>query len=283
MPSHVDFSYWDQWKPLLVANPLVPLARHTLHAGLDWLAMPDAKERRKGAKPLNSLRLLHTSDVHLGSDYWPEQATEAFKRVVDVALARRVDLFILAGDFFDHGRVHQDVIDFGLAQLGRLQAPAVLIPGNHDLYLYQRLDLNAPSKGIHLIQEYQGRELVFEEQGVAVWGKGMEDHHPKNYPLRGVPDLPDGLWRVAVAHGHYVPAAETPDRSSPIKEQEIAALACDYVALGHWHHFFDASSGGVTAFYSGSPSEKGEIQGSVNLVTLEPGKAAQVQRIRIWD
>ena len=60
-------------------------------------------------------RLLHPSDVHLGGhDYSTGQHQERrelseqrFRRVIDVGIAEQVDLFVIAGDFFDHARVHE--------------------------------------------------------------------------------------------------------------------------------------------------------------------------------
>ena len=56
------------------------------------------------------LRLLHTADVHLGARHadMGEQATaqrerqfDAFRATVDLALAEKVDLLLIAGDLFD--------------------------------------------------------------------------------------------------------------------------------------------------------------------------------------
>ena len=56
------------------------------------------------------LRIIHTADVHLGArhDDLGEQASAqrerqfaAFTATVDLALAEKVDLFLIAGDLFD--------------------------------------------------------------------------------------------------------------------------------------------------------------------------------------
>ena len=84
----------------------------------------------------------------------------------------------------------------------------------------------------------------------------MVVHDPDNLPLDGYAPHPGDHWRVVLAHGHHVDdATDESHRSSRISAADIAALECDFVALGHWHRFFDASTGNVPAFYSGSPSE----------------------------
>ena len=56
------------------------------------------------------LRIIHTADVHLGArhDDLGEQAAAqrerqfaAFKAAIDLAIAEKVDLFLIAGDLFD--------------------------------------------------------------------------------------------------------------------------------------------------------------------------------------
>jgi hypothetical protein len=70
-----------------------------------------------------------------------------------------------------------------------------------------------------------------------------------------------------MAHGHYEPL-ET--RANPLRpswifgDEEIAATAADYLALGHWDGPMRVGNGVVPAFYSGSP----ELAGTVNLVQL---------------
>jgi len=56
------------------------------------------------------LRLLHTADVHLGARHddlgeaaaaQRERQFAAFKATIDLAIAEKVDLFLIAGDLFD--------------------------------------------------------------------------------------------------------------------------------------------------------------------------------------
>jgi predicted phosphodiesterase len=141
------------------------------------------------------------------------------------------------------------------------------------------VDLREAGDHIFFAGNPDGEELVFEDLSLIVWARGIENHHPGHRPLDGyVPGNP-AYWRVVLTHGHYVPGGEDSDRSSQITQDEIGRLACDYVALGHWHRFFDASQGDVRAFYSGSPSEPGADGASVNLVTLDPERGVAVERV----
>jgi DNA repair exonuclease SbcCD nuclease subunit len=88
-----------------------------------------------------SLRVLHTADVHLDSDGYGNAAAQAahrergrrvWSRIVDRAIADRVDLLLIAGDLFDHNRVPDETIAFVRGELARLRQPVVILPGNHD-------------------------------------------------------------------------------------------------------------------------------------------------------
>jgi hypothetical protein len=82
---------------------------------------------------------------------------------------------------------------------------------------------------------------------------------------------------VALAHGHYEPP-ET--RARPLRpswvfgDEEIAATAADYLALGHWDRPAEVGNGTVPAFYSGSP----ELARTINLIRLDAAGAAIVTR-----
>jgi hypothetical protein len=59
-------------------------------------------------------------------------------------------------------------------------------------------------------------------------------------------------------------------------QEEIAALECDYLALGHVHRYWDVSAGPVVASYPGSVTDD-SIPG-VNLVYLEEGSGVRISR-----
>ncbi|HEY3941077.1 MAG TPA: metallophosphoesterase [Acidimicrobiales bacterium] len=232
--------------------------------------------------PRPTLRLLHTSDIHL-TDH-PASA-EGLVAAVDVALAHRVDVVLIAGDLFDHPRVGEPATHAALQQLARLTQPTVVIPGNHDQLdeqsPYHRVDLRQAGPHVVFAGEPEGRHVVFDELALDVWARGIADHTPRHRPLAGYDQPTAGYWNVVVTHGHFVPDGEASDRSSRITRSELAALGCDYVALGHWHHFVDVSVDGVAAFYSGSPSEPPDRNPTVSVVTLEEPSGARVERVGI--
>jgi exonuclease SbcD len=233
---------------------------------------------------LPTVRMLHTSDIHIAGDL---VSMAALRAVVATAVESEVDIVLIAGDLFDSSRVRDDTVELTLQELGQLPMPVVVIPGNHDCVdersIYHRVDLSSAGEHVFFAGSPVGEALIFEELSLAIWARGIENHDPRNRPLTGYVAADPAYWQVVLTHGHYVPDGEVSDRSSQITQEEIGLLHCDYVALGHWHRFLDVSEGEVSAFYCGSPSEPGREGATVNLVTLDPAAGVRVERTPIGE
>lgn len=213
------------------------------------------------------IRIVHTSDVHLGAYAGDGNASwvarrelmrQTFGRVIDLANESRADLLLIAGDFFDNDRVPDDTVEFAGEELARFGGQTVLLPGNHDPmdegHIYWRYDLEAMAPGLHIIREPAGELVEPEGLDTVLWGRGYLDSDWHFRPLEGLPEVSDERWHIALGHGHFVPAGAAVERSLPILEGEIAAASdWDYLALGHWERQADVSAGGLTAVYSGAP------------------------------
>ena len=226
------------------------------------------------------LRLLHTSDVHIGGGFRaPEGGSHVENCLCPVAAIEtavddhRPDAVLVAGDLFDNQRVRPDVVDGVLARLGGLGVTCVVINGNHDVHddgsVYRVADPSG--HGLVFLDDPAGVTVELLDGALTVWGKAMDDHHRGFRPLDGVPDRPGpDSWWVVLGHGHFEPEGpESIGRSSPVSPEEIAATAADYVALGHWHVRTDVSSEQVTAWYSGAPYGPA-ASGLLNVVDLHP-------------
>ncbi len=224
---------------------------------------------------LKSIRIVHTSDTHLGDEWDPEAPNLALSSVVDGVASLHADTLLISGDVFDNARISDAVLEFFVSEMARASVPVVILPGNHDLYdsrsLYLREPFQPGPSNLHIITGTRGQTLTFPELTLDVWGRAMDSHTPEFRPLAGVPGERGGNWLVAMAHGHYHFPDDTEERSSPIRSHEIAESGCDYIALGHWERFEDISQNGVTAYYSGSPmgaaGTRNEI--AVNVVDLD--------------
>ena len=197
------------------------------------------------------VRLLHTSDIHVGDGIDHRVVAE----LVDAAIAHEVDAVLLVGDTFDHNRVPTHVAQLLVDELARLgDVTVVVLPGNHDCLVpgavWRRVAL---PPNVHVMTDGDGEHLEIAALDLAIWGRPHPDYGDLR-PLAGVPARGGRRWHVALAHGHLVLRADDLHRAYQITPDEIAASDHDYVALGHWDVPHDMSSGGVSAHYSGSAS-----------------------------
>lgn len=215
------------------------------------------------------LTLLHTADLHVGSDVYAQEALLGFDNVIRAAQEASVDAVLIAGDLFDSHRVPQSVISYVFDSLADLACPVVLLPGNHDTLLTSdSLPIPKLPDNLRMIREHEGELVTLPELDLGVWGRPVYDHAPDFHPLAGFHPRPDGLWYVAMAHGLVMDGTTGLSRSSPIQPEELAVTDCDYIALGHVHRFRDVTRGTTPAFYSGAPS--GTRTPTVALVTMDP-------------
>ena len=240
------------------------------------------------------LRLLHTADVHLGarhSDLGEQAAAQrerqfaAFRRSVDLALAERVDLFLIAGDLFDSNTQPRRSVERVAAELRRLAQAAirtVLIPGTHDCYdhssIYRAHDLAAlagvPPVGDMLVVLTPDRpDVVLPTLDAVIYGRVFDTKRAPRGPLDGFDARQEAraTWRIAMIHGALSIPGMTDGDEVVIDAEQIASSGLDYLALGHWHSTLTARAGDVHYGYSGAPEPVAVDQdraGNVLLVTL---------------
>lgn len=231
------------------------------------------------------LRLLHTSDIHLGAydhgygggelEARREELQDGMRRVIDLALGERVDAMLIAGDFIDNARVRDDTLRFAASEIARVQVPVVLAPGNHDHVgpgsLYDRIDMEALAPNLRLLRDPAGETVALDGLELEVWGRSHTEQDPAFSPFGDAPPRGQAAWQVAIGHGHFIHPGAALQHSFHIREHELAASDRDYVALGHWERLTRVAAGHVTAAYCGAPASLAgsKVGGRVLIVDLE--------------
>ncbi|WP_242341395.1 exonuclease SbcCD subunit D [Anaeromyxobacter sp. SG66] len=215
-----------------------------------------------------ALRILHTSDWHLGRALHEESLLEdqawALDRLCELLRDARPDALVVAGDVFDRAVPSAEAVsllDDLLNRVAALGVPLVAIAGNHDSA--ERLAFGArllEARGVHL----RGA-ISRAAEPVELAGKGFLYPVPYLDPevvrgaegddeLRGHAAATERvlarvradaatrvLPTVLVAHAFVQGASETPDSERPLA---VGGSGCvpaaslggfDYVALGHLH------------------------------------------------
>jgi len=241
------------------------------------------------------LRLLHTADVHLGARHADlgdaaaaqrERQFAAFRVSVDLALAERVDLFLIAGDLFDSNTQPRRSVERVAAELARLvesRIRVVMIPGTHDVYdrssVYRAYDLPAlagsrPGDDLVTLLTPERPWVHLSSLDVVVHGPVFSTKRAPRSPLEGIAAVqaPAASWRICLLHAAVAIAGKTDHDEVVVTTDEIGSSGMDYIAFGHWHSAQVARAGGVRYAYSGAPEPVAVDQdraGKVLLVTLD--------------
>ena len=198
-------------------------------------------------------RLAHISDLHFGSDH-PDLADA----LADHLNRRSFDLVIISGDLTLAAR-HRE---FAAARafIDRLDAPALIVPGNHDITPYRLAErFAAPYRRW---KRYVGENLepTFVGDDVAVFGintaRRMLLHHDwsRGSISRGqirrlgerLAAVPADLFRIVVAHHPFLEDAGFDGPTALVRRAERALKAftsyeIDLIASGHLHRTYSSA------------------------------------------
>jgi exonuclease SbcD len=240
------------------------------------------------------LRLLHTADVHLGARHTDlgdraamqrERQFAAFVATVDLALAEKVDLVLIAGDLFDSNVQPRRSVERAAAQLKRLvdaRIRIVIAPGTHDVYdrasIYRAYDFaalaGAVGSDLVTVLDPDHPDVHLRALDIVVHGRCFATKRAPISPLAGLDVSKDdrAAWHVGLLHASIAIEGKTDGDEVVITTDEIAASHLDYLALGHWHSTSKGKAGKVSYAYAGAPEPVALDQdraGNVLLVELE--------------
>lgn len=210
---------------------------------------------------MRAVKVLHMADMHLE---WPfvgmgadshrgrlrrEELKEVFAAIVDLAIAEGVQLFLIAGDLFEHAHLTRATVRFLEQQFRRLGEIQVFIsPGNHDPALPNSYYRSYPwPDNVHIFGPQVGR-VDLPELGAAVYGWGFTTWEVDRYQLGDLRIADPERINLVVVHGGD-------ERYHPFRPADLGAIGADYIALGHIHKqgVVWEEAGRVIARYAGSP------------------------------
>ncbi|MGW1177672.1 exonuclease SbcCD subunit D [Kitasatospora sp. NPDC002543] len=217
------------------------------------------------------MRLLHTSDWHLGRSFHRESLHDAQRafldHLVDVVRSEGVDAVLVAGDVYDRALPGLEAVamfDDVLHRLADLGVPTVFISGNHDSA--RRLGVGAGligRAGIHLRTDpggcaepvlladehgpvavyglpYLEPTLVRERFGLAKGGHAAVLGAAMDQVRADLAARPAGTRAVVLAHA-FVTGGTSSDSERDIAVGGVASVPASvfdgvhYAALGHLH------------------------------------------------
>jgi DNA repair exonuclease SbcCD nuclease subunit len=220
--------------------------------------------------PAVDVLVVHTSDVHVGSDAVADGETRDTLHYLHqiLAAAEQAQLLLVAGDLFDNNRLPVPLLEDAAKLLSEATPRVVILPGNHDPLTTDSVYYRGPFADTENVTVLglspTSESVIFPEWDLEVWGRAHRSYG--DMPPFLDPPPRTTRWRIAVAHGHFeeisVDARWWP--SWRFRTEDLAAAQADYVALGHWNRAARVGDGQALAYYSGSP----DLAGTVNLVLL---------------
>jgi exonuclease SbcD len=236
-----------------------------------------------------AMRLIHTSDWHLGRSLHGENLLEHQAAFLDwllgQAVAHRADAVLVAGDVYDRAVPAPDAVALlsrTLESFARARIPMIITSGNHDSAI--RLGFGgrlSEAAGIHLrtsVADIPRPVIVADEHGeVAMYGipyllpdavmadLGAERSHASvlSAAVRLIREDASarGIARTVVAAHAFVTGAQASESERDIRVGGIGDAPArvfdgfSYVALGHLHgqQRIPAPGSASTVRYSGSP------------------------------
>ncbi|MFI0980322.1 exonuclease SbcCD subunit D [Streptomyces sp. NPDC021093] len=254
------------------------------------------------------MRLLHTSDWHLGRSFHRVGLLDAqaayLDHLVETVRAHQVDAVLVAGDVYDRAvppLAAVELFDRALHRLAAEHVPTVMISGNHDSA--RRLGVGAgliERAGIHLRTDparcavpvvlsdthgdvafyglpYLEPALVRDQLGAARARHEQVLSAAMDQVRADLATRPESTRSVVLAHA-FVAGGEPSDSERDITVGGVAAVPAgvfdgvDYVALGHLH---GAQRVTERVRYSGSPLaysfSEADHRKTMWLIDLGPG------------
>jgi exonuclease SbcD len=236
------------------------------------------------------LRILHTSDVHLGKAFEQfgafgqklrAQIKATFAKVFEVASERRVDAVLLSGDVFDSERISPVDIKFFMDTVSSIQpTPVFFLPGT---WTHDSINQKAIFRSRHFQVNKPGNLQIFTKETVettklaagrlAIHGRALLPD--SDNPLEGLTPDARADFNILLLHtGIALPQIPEESHGSLLKREQVEHCGFTYLAMGDRHTFTRCFDDGKTFVqYSGSPEtlqfKDGEDSGFVAMVTLD--------------
>ena len=199
------------------------------------------------------LSFIHAADLHLDSPFKGlasapdhvfqeirESTFMALQRLVDIAIEKRVDFILLAGDLFDNEKQSlkaQIRLRRAFEQLQKYGINIYLSYGNHD-YINGNIHPVTYPENVFVFPNEKVSHFTFEKDnqklaqiyGFSYENRAVTESKAKEYAISNA-DIP---FHIAMLHGSILSNTEH-DVYAPFQLNDLLSSDIDYWALGHIH------------------------------------------------
>jgi len=195
------------------------------------------------------MKLIHAADLHLDSPLrglsTRSRATlervrtatrRAFASLVELCVAERAGLLLIAGDVYDGDWRDYSTGLFFAHQMTRLRDAGVqvaMIRGNHDAASQISKNLRLPDN-VHELSAKQAQTLTLDALGVAIHGQSFANRAVTENLACSYPERVAGLLNIGLLHTS-VTGRRGHEPYAPCSIADLRNKGYDYWALGHVH------------------------------------------------
>jgi exonuclease SbcD len=241
-------------------------------------------------------KLIHTADIHLGvklsglgkaGDKVRAAAKQSLSDMITAAVDEKVDAFLIAGDLFESNSVSYSLMKFALSEIERLgDIPCLILPGTHDCLepgsIYLTLEDSDRPDNLYIFDDPDNPVIEIEKLNVKFYGAPNVSARSRSNPIKAVRPDDSDLKHVLLAHGSYMIPGKTQDDDHPFSLDDIDNSGFDYIALGHWHSYFELPTKNTKAAYCGAPETIAFDQtgaGHYAIVTLDDNVTLEKRKV----
>jgi DNA repair exonuclease SbcCD nuclease subunit len=224
-----------------------------------------------------SIQILHCADLHLDKVFSIRSMAKRERRqqdlidnleiMVERAKTDRPDFFLIAGDTYDkvnpsnHSR---NVLARSACELKSAGVAMVIIGGNHDVPKFGRRTLaieTLQSAGLATVFAQQEniicKTFSVDGQKVCIGGRSYDTKGEGKNPLENQKMSDIGRFNILILHASFLgrdvkSVIPEDEGKNPIRETDVKRQGLDYLALGHYHNYFQKSIGETTVVNPGS-------------------------------
>lgn len=241
------------------------------------------------------MKFIHCADVHLDTPlqglaqysgapvHEIRNATRrAFEKILNAAIAEKVDFMVIAGDLYDTGLKSFESALFFNKQMVNLKEAGIdvyLIYGNHDAASKLTKQLRPPGN-VHVLRASEPQTIVDENLGIAIHGQSFATPEITEDLAANYPEPLRDLLNIGVLHTNLSGISDHANYA-PCSLEELKNKGYQYWALGHIHNRHVLCSDPYIVFPGNIQGRHGKEQGekSSELVTVSDTGHISIERI----
>ncbi len=215
---------------------------------------------------MNSIKILHCADIHIGAansalgtsaDSRRFETLITFENIIDLGIQSNVDIIAIAGDLFDTENPENAFVSGVLNKIATAaQIKVIYCAGNHDPLNSSSPFLNNELPENLYVLPAEDTCLTFDDIKTRVYGRSFETAHLQGEEAFSLTVEQDDYINLMVQHGEL--KSDLNSDYNAITPKFIKKSNMDYIALGHVHKSTPIGKIEKTSFaYCGCPEGQG--------------------------